>query len=661
MKKLESGGKIVQHIERGAAVEVNKATGDAKSISKRDVEASHSSKDIGSDVIGSLYDRVKFERKAAKKLVSKKASAKAYNRTSGLSEIPKLRFTAEERSDPALKRSIRKADKAVKKYDAARSKLPKKKRLAIERFRSDKAGGKMKTHLVFKESVKKSSGKLKHALNRPAREFKEIAHKAAKESDNVGLESVDFAERTVSGAVRKVGDGYRRLVVHRQRAALRLEKKVIKSNSRALYEKSLRNNPQLKNAGPLKKATQKRKIKKEYARAFRQKKLSGTVKKAKSVKRSAKQVKDGIKNVIKFIVNNKKIIVIIIVAILFLSLMITTFSSCMSLFTGGFNSVVLTSYTAEDEDILGADADYEAKETELAARIARIESENPGYDEYHYYLDEIGHDPYALASYLTAKFNMYTRAQVQGELSALFEQQYELTLNPVVEIRTRTETQTHTVINIDPVTQVQTTEDIEIEVEVQYEYHILEITLKNKGIQFLAQSNLTPEELQMYHVYMETLGNKPELFDGHPSASRREYMNYDVPPDALDDERFAAMLREAEKYLGYPYVWGGSSPATSFDCSGYVSWVINHSGWSVGRLGAKALYGICTPVSPSDAKPGDLVFFINTYAAPDPNAPTHVGIYVGNGMMIHCGNPISYASLSTAYWTKHFYSFGRLP
>jgi cell wall-associated NlpC family hydrolase len=329
------------------------------------------------------------------------------------------------------------------------------------------------------------------------------------------------------------------------------------------------------------------------------------------------------------------------------------------MFGGGFNAVIGTSYTAEDADITGADADYTALETQLSARIAGIESEYPGYDEYRLFLDEIGHDPFELASYLTAQYNAYTREQVQAELAALFAQQYTLTLSPVTEIRYRTETRTDSYTYTDPETGETYTEYYTYTVEVPYNYYILNVTLKNKSLGAVALSNLTPEQAEMYSVYMEMQGNKPHLFEGNPYVNRGEYTDYDIPPDALTDTTFAAMIQEAEKYLGYPYVWGGSLPSTSFDCSGYVSWVINQSGvGSVGRMTANGLFNHCAIIPPDEAKPGDLIFFQGTY---DVSGASHVGIYVGNGMMIHCGNPISYASVTTSYWTNHFLAYGRLP
>jgi cell wall-associated NlpC family hydrolase len=320
----------------------------------------------------------------------------------------------------------------------------------------------------------------------------------------------------------------------------------------------------------------------------------------------------------------------------------------------GFQSVIATSYTSEDSDIEQVDRNYTALESALNSRANNIESEYPGYDEYRYDIAGIGHDPFELASYLTAKYQTYTPSMVQDELQRLFNQQYKLTLTPVTETRYKTEVQTE--VWKDPETgEVHTSTTT---VQVPYSYHILNVTLTNKSLSVVALSNLTAEQAEMYHIYMETKGNKPKLFADNPYVNRGEFTDYDIPPEALTDAKFAAIMKEATKYLGYPYVWGGSSPSTSFDCSGYVSWVINHSGWNVGRLGAQGLFDICTPVSPANARPGDLIFFVGTYAT---SGVSHVGIYVGDGMMIHCGNPISYANVNTQYWQNHFYAYGRLP
>ena len=300
-------------------------------------------------------------------------------------------------------------------------------------------------------------------------------------------------------------------------------------------------------------------------------------------------------------------------------------------------------------DIIGADNDYKALEAALRNKINNIERTHSGYDEYRYDLDEINHNPYELAAYLTVKFEDYTRDEVQATLQWLFEQQYELTLTEVVEIRTRTTSST------DPETGETTTE------EEDYEYYILNVKLRNKGLNsVISNSGLSEDDMERYRILLQTRGNRPDIFGNDIYATPGgEYTDYDIPGEALTDTRFANMIREAEKYLGYPYVWGGSSPSTSFDCSGFVSYVINHcgNGWSVGRLTANGLMGVCDIIPKSSAKPGDLIFFQGTY---DTSGASHVGIYVGNGMMIHCGNPISYASIESNYWQQHFYCFGRI-
>ena len=336
--------------------------------------------------------------------------------------------------------------------------------------------------------------------------------------------------------------------------------------------------------------------------------------------------------------------------------------SCSVMFQGGSDVVIETSYTAEDEDILGVEADYCALEYALQARINNIESEFPGYDEINITQDQIGHNPYELASYLTVVFENYTRSQVQSTLQQIFAAQYELTFESVVETRYRTETKTRTVTYTDPETGESYDEEEEYEEEVPYDYYILNVTLDNKGLaNILLSAGLTDDQMMRYGLLMQTLGNKPEIFGDNPYAiAIQDVLHYDIPGEALTDERFRRMITEAEKYLGYPYVWGGSSPSTSFDCSGFVSWVINHcgNGWNVGRLTADGLKNICAIIPRSEAKPGDLIFFQGTY---NTTGASHVAIYVGNGMMIHCGNPIQYASIDTAYWQAHFYCFGRLP
>ena len=413
---------------------------------------------------------------------------------------------------------------------------------------------------------------------------------------------------------------------------------------------------------------QKSEIKKEYAAAKAGKSTgaaasgaaSGSATTAKNAGKAAKETKKVSERVGEFVSNHWHGLLIgggILLVVMMISGMI---GSCSVMFQGGSDVVVETSFTAEDEDILGVEADYCALEAALQARINNIASEFPGYDEINITQDQIGHNPYELASYLTVVFENYTRSQVQSTLQQIFAAQYELTFDSVVETRYRTETRTRTVTYTDPETGESYDEEEEYEVEVPYDYYILNVTLDNKGLaNILLSAGLTDDQMMRYGLLMQTLGNKPEIFGDNPYAiAIQDVLHYDIPGEALTDERFRRMITEAEKYLGYPYVWGGSSPSTSFDCSGFVSWVINHcgNGWNVGRLTADGLKNICAIIPRSEAKPGDLIFFQGTY---NTTGASHVAIYVGNNMMIHCGNPIQYASIDTAYWQAHFYCFGR--
>ena len=352
------------------------------------------------------------------------------------------------------------------------------------------------------------------------------------------------------------------------------------------------------------------------------------------------------------------------VFILLLVFLFTQLSSCSSMIGGSGGTLLGSSYTAEDADIRGANSDYTALEDDLRRQIDKIESTHSGYDEYRYNLDEINHNPYVLTSYLTVMYEDYTRSEVQGALQELFEKQYELTLEEEVETRYRTETRTGTTRYTDPETGETTEEEYEYEVEVPYDYYILNVTLRNKRLEAAVFSGgMNDDQRERYGILLSTYGNRSYLFEGDIYANVTpggDYLHYDIPGEALSDVRFARMVQEAEKYLGYPYVWGGSSLSTSFDCSGFVCWVINHcgNGWNYGRTTAEGLRQQLSIIPASEAKPGDIIFFQGTY---NTSGASHVAIYVGNNMMIHCGNPISYASIDTSYWRQHFYCFGRLP
>ena len=630
----------------------------------------------------------------------------------------RLHFTEDELSDRDIRRAAKKADKAADKADRANEKLPTKRRVRITRDsgraeavderlsdklhqsrqsskadrEKEKAPSKRRPRTTARsgkveataerlsdklrperQSTKAARGKLRievteatalkpgvggrAAVNAPAAALhaaRNTVRDAVGRSDNdgegnSGADALQSGESTVRNTGNVVNNRHYSHKLKQYDKAARLERKSDAANVEALYRRERHNDPS-PSSNPISKWRQKQELKKRYMEAKASGK-AGASGAAKGGKKTAEGTKSVVDKGIEFVKEHPKAILIVGALGLLVMLIAGMFSSCTAMFAGSGNAVLGTSYTAEDADILGADADYSALEAALNNQISNIESTHPGYDEYRYDLAEIGHNPYELASYLTVLFEDYTRAEAQSTLQSLFAQQYTLTLTPEVEVRYRTETRTDS-------------EGNDYDVEVPYNYHILNVKLTNKGLgAVIRDSGLTTEQADRYDVLMTTSGNRSELFgEDVYGVAGGEYTDYDIPGEALTDEKFRRMITEAEKYLGMPYVWGGSSPSTSFDCSGFVSWVINHSGngWSVGRLGAKGLKNICDIIPPDQAKPGDLIFFHHTYDAPDPSDATHVGIYVGDGMMIHCGNPISYASTESNYWQSHFLCFGRI-
>ena len=540
------------------------------------------------------------------------------------------------------------------------------------------ASGSRKAKLRFeKENLAEieRSSVAKHVASRgTAVTITSKAHQAISEyeEDNVGIQSAQEMTKAVESTAYTVDHA---VYSHKMKAHAKADSFVEKSdkaNVDALYEKFKKDNPDA-GSSLYSRWQQKRAIKKEYAAAKTGKNTAFT---ATSVSKGADnatgKATQGAKNITEkatdFCATHAKAILLILTSGLLFMMVISTFSSCGAMFQGGTQVVLGTSFTAEDEEIIGADDDYKALEADLRGEINNIEHTHSGYDEYRYDLDEINHNPYELAAYLTVKFEDYTRAEVQNTLEWLFEQQYMLSLTEEVETRTRTEVDTETETDtrlvwdstLGEYVEEEYEYEVEVEYEVEYEYYILNVKLENKGLnRVIGNSSLSEEKMERYIVLLQTNGNRADIFGDDIYAVAGEYTDYDIPGEALTDERFANMIREAEKYLGYPYVWGGSRPSTSFDCSGFVSWVINNcgNGWSVGRLTANGLMGICNIIPRSSAKPGDLIFFQGTY---DTSGASHVGIYVGNGMMIHCGNPISYASVETRYWQQHFYCYGRI-
>ena len=508
----------------------------------------------------------------------------------------------------------------------------------------------------------KKGGKPKKPGNLAADALSAKAHQSVRNADqdnNSGVEAAHFTEGSAEGAAR-AGSRFQYGRKLRQYKKLeRLEKKANKDAVDSIFAERMKSDPQA-GSNLFSRWRQKQAIKKEYAAA-----KAGAAAAENTASGTAKAAQGTVSitgKAFQFVQSHSHIIIGIAAVGLLVLVIAGSVSSCSVLINGGGNVVLGTSYTAEDEDLKGVETDYTKLEDKLRKQIDRIETDHPGYDEYRYNLAEIGHNPYELASLLTVEFENYTRSQVQARLQSIFEAQYELKLEEKVEIRTRKETRVG--YRYNPITGTGHT--YTYQVTVQYEYKILNVTLLNRGVDYVARnSGLTDDQLQRYEVTLECRGNRDDLFAGIAFAtpdgagSSGEYQDYDIPGEALTDEKFRKMITEAEKYLGYPYVWGGSSPSTSFDCSGFVSWVINHcgNGWNVGRQTANGLMGKCDIIPKSEAKPGDLIFFQKTY---NTSGASHVGIYVGNGMMIHCGNPISYASIETNYWRQHYYCMGRI-
>ena len=599
MKPLNPRDKVTQRMTRAGLTLDNQTTGESVNISSREAEPEYTAKPGG---------------------------------------------TAEK----ALERAVDIRDR----LDAAKSALPKK-RVIAKATVYDEAKGKTSSKLHF-EKVEKHPPKLKpNPASRPVREAGLYLHGKIHEveQENVGVESghkaEELAERQAGKALR---NARRRHKLKPYRAAAKAERKSMAANAEFVYQKSLRDNPELAQAvsNPISRLWQKQHIKREYAKAARAAGRSAAGS-AKTTASAARKAAEKGKQAASLVARHWKGALLIGGVGLLLMLIMGGLQSCTAMFGSAGTGLAATSYLSEDSDMLGAEAAYAGMEADLQYELDHYETLHPGHDEYRFELDEIGHDPYVLTSILSALHNgVFTLEEVQGDLAMLFEQQYTLTKRVEVEIRYRTVTHTDSDGN-------------EYEEEVPYRYSICYVTLKNADLSHLPVYLMSEKQLSLYAAYMQTLGNRQDLFPSgsYPNASTvKEPTYYEIPPEALKDETFAAMIAEAEKYVGFPYVWGGSSPSTSFDCSGFISWVVNHSGWNVGRQTAQGLYSLCTPVSPEQARPGDLVFFVGTY---DTAGMSHVGLYVGNSVMLHCGSPISYTNLNSSYWQQHFYCYGRLP
>ena len=542
---------------------------------------------------------------------------------------PRLQFSDADLAEPKLEKPIKRVKKAEAKADKAQAKIPKKTVVKKERG-FDPATGKVKTQLRFEEvDKKKPPSKLTHAVqDAPANLILSQVHREVRQSedDNVGVEAAHKVEQAVESGGRLVQSAHRAHQLKPYRAAIRAEKKLERANLDALQKKAEIDSP---TSNPVSKWQQKQAIKKQYAAAKHNQAAQTTAKAAENTAKAAKKAAEKAEKAGKYVWEHRRGFAIAAAILLMLAFLLNGLSSCSVIMDGVGSGIAASTYPSQDADMLGAEAQYCEMEAELQRYLDTYESTHD-YDEYHFDLDTIEHDPYVLISMITALHQgEWTLDEVQGTLQMLFDRQYILTEDVVVETRYRTETDTWT--DADGNTHTDT-------YQVPYDYYICTVTLENFNLSHVPVYIMSEEQLGMYATYMATLGNRPDLFPSSGYIGKYvegSYTDYDIPPEALDDEVFAAIIKEAEKYLGYPYVWGGSSPSTSFDCSGFVSWVINHSGWDVGRLGAQGLCNICTPVSSANVKPGDLVFFTGTYDTP---GVSHVGIYVGNNMMIHCGD-----------------------
>ncbi|MBU9737430.1 C40 family peptidase [Diplocloster agilis] len=648
MKPLKPRDKVTQRMTRAGLTLDNQTTGESMNISSREAEPEYTAKPDGTaekalERAVDIRDRHKAKQAARHgERMAKEASGPA----------SRLQFTAEERASPELAPYIKQAEKRADRLDTAKSALPNRRVITKETVYNE-AKGKARSKLHF-EKVEKHPPKLKpNPASRPVQEAGLYLHGKIHEveQENVGVESghkaEELAERQAGKALR---NARRRNKLKPYRAAAKAERKSMAANAEFVYQKSLRDNPELAQAvtNPISRLWQKQHIKREYAKAARAA-GRGAAGSAKTTASAARKAAEKGKQAASLVARHWKGALLIGGVGLMLLFLMGGLQSCTAMFGSAGTGLAATSYLSEDSDMLGAEAAYAGMEADLQYELDHYETLHPGYDEYRFELDEIGHDPYVLTSILSALHNgVFTLEEVQGDLAMLFEQQYILTQTVETEIRYRTETSTDS-------------EGNEYEEEVPYTYYICNVTLENRDLSHLPVSLMDEEALSLYAAYIQTLGNRPDLFPSgsYPNASTiKEPTYYEIPPEALKDEAFAAMIAEAEKYVGFPYVWGGSSPSTSFDCSGFISWVVNHSGWNVGRQTAQGLYSLCTPVSPEQARPGDLVFFVGTY---DTAGMSHVGLYVGNSVMLHCGDPISYTNLNSSYWQQHFYCYGRLP
>ena len=676
MKEMKAPEKVAQKMTHDGAVTENLATGEVERISSREEETHFNPQEetvsfTETSVKEAAHAHTRHrERKAARKdTATVQNGSEAQQRPSS-----RLQFTDEERTDPALRKYIERSDRAADKLDAAKAKIPTK-TVKVKEQVFDEATGKGKPSIRFEEVEKKPNGKLRHnPLGRPAQEISLAAHNKVHEveQENVGVEAGHKTEELAEQGVLHAGSRVRQSLHHHEtkpwRDAAKAEQAANKANAEVLYQKAVQNDPSLASSNPVSRYLQKKRIQRQYVKQARQaEKTAQTT--AATARSAAARTKEAVKKAVFYVRNHSKGVFVVLGLGAIIVMLLGGVSSCTMMAGSGVSSVLSSSYLSEDSDILSAEAAYCAMEADLQEYLDTYEHTH-AYDEYHYDLDTIEHDPYVLISILSALHEgIFTAAEVQSDLEMLFAKQYILTETMETETRYRTETLIGERHAQDPETGAYLydiwgdpiMEEYEYEDEVPYTYYICTVELENYDLSHIPVEIMGEDTLSMYATYIGTLGNREDLFPGSSYVSKytEPPTIYEIPPSALEDETFAALITEAEKYIGYPYVWGGSNPNTSFDCSGFVCWSMTASGvWNVGRTSAQGLYNACTPVSDSNVQPGDLIFFVGTYDTP---GISHVGIYAGGGKMLHCGDPIRYVDINTSYWQSHFYAFARPP
>ena len=667
MKEMKAPERKAQKMTHDGAVTENLTTGEVKCISSREEKTHFNPQE---ETVSFTETAVKEaahaharhrERKAAKKDEDAiQEGSEARQRPSS-----RLQFTGEERADPALRKYIERSDRAADKLKVAKAKIPTKTVKVKERV-FDETTGKGKTSIRFEEVEKKPNGKLRHnPLGHPAQEITLAAHNKIHEveQENVGVEAGHKTEELAEQGVLHAGSRVRQALHHHETKPWRDAAK-----AEVLYQKSVQNDPSLASSNPVSRYLQKKRIQRNYSKEVR-KAEKNTQKTATAAKTVAVRTKEAAQKTAAFVKKHSNVILPIIGIAATVVMLIGGVSSCSMMAGSGVSSVLSSSYLSEDSDIMSAEATYCAMEADLQEYLDTYEHTH-AYDEYHYDLDTIEHDPYVLISILSALHEgIFTLADVQDDLEMLFAKQYILTEAVETETRYRTETLIGERHAQDPETGAYLydiwgdpiMEEYEYEDEVPYTYYICTVELENYDLSHIPVEIMGEDTLSMYATYMGTLGNREDLFPSSSYVSKYTTPPtiYDIPPSALEDATFAALITEAEKYIGYPYVWGGSNPSTSFDCSGFVCWSMTASGvWNVGRTSAQGLFNACTLVYASNAQPGDLIFFVGTYDTP---GISHVGIYAGGGKMLHCGDPIRYVDINTSYWQSHFYAFARPP